>query len=229
MINKTINNEILLELKKPMQLKWRVQRAFPNKTNPTHVIMVAYSDARDIQDRLDDVLGASNWQTKYYECKNKQFCEIGIKIGDEWVWKGDNGTESTTEKQKGETSDSFKRAAVHWGVNRQAYSTGEVKLPCKLYNNNAYPCSADGKFLKGKSLYEACNKIANTDSLENDYDLMMYEKTVAGSYTNVLDLKNLFELKEDLLNSKDKEDILRIIENEESDKFKFIMNKLKSL
>ena len=167
----------LLELRKPMELKWRVQRAFPNKENPTHVIMVGYSDARDIQDKLDSVLGASKWQTRYFECKGKQFCEIGIKIDGEWVWKGDNGTESQTERQKGETSDSFKRAAVHWGINRYAYQVGEVKVPCRIYSGKPYPCDQIGNFLKGDSLFETCNKLAKVEDMEIEFDKLYFEKS----------------------------------------------------
>lgn len=157
-------------MRKPLDLKWRVQRAFPNKNNPTHVIMVAYVDARDVMDTLDDVVGAENWQEKYYECKGKQFCEIGIKVNGEWVWKGDNGTQSQTEKEKGETSDSFKRAAVHWGINRTAYQVGEVKLPCRVYGDKPYPADEAGKFLKGKELFDTCDRIGKVEVLEVEFD-----------------------------------------------------------
>ena len=167
---KTVSEENLLLLKKPLDLKWRVLRSFPTKTNPTHVIMGGYVDARDVMDHLDETVGPANWQTEYFECKAKQFCRIGIKIGEEWVWKGDNGTESATERQKGETSDSFKRAAVHWGINRAAYQTGEVKLKARDYGGKPYPADDNGTFLKGTALYQHCNKLANVDLMEVEFD-----------------------------------------------------------
>lgn len=217
----------LLELKKPMSLKWRVQRAIPNRENPTHVIMVAYTDARDIQDRLDEVVGMGAWQTKYYECKGKQFCEIGIKVGSEWIWKGDNGTESQTEKQKGETSDAFKRAAVHWGINRYAYKVGEVKLPCRLHANKPYPVDESGKFLKGKALAEACNSIAKVEEFDIEFDNMYMDKS--SEFITLEDVMELYELKKPSITADLKKDIERIIKNNETDKFKSITNKLKSL
>lgn len=158
----------LIKLNEPISPKWRVQSAFP-KNAPTHVIMVSYVDARDVQDRLDNVVGKANWQSEFFECKGKQFCRIGIKVGTEWVWKGDSGSESSTEKEKGETSDAFKRAAVHWGINRASYQFGTVKLSCKEYNGRPYPISSNGNFLKGQELYEACNKLANVDEFVEQY------------------------------------------------------------
>ena len=40
----------------------------------------------------------------------------------EWVSKQDLGTESFTEKEKGQSSDSFKRACVSVGVGRELYT-----------------------------------------------------------------------------------------------------------
>lgn len=158
----------LSKLKEPLESKWRVQSKTP-PTNPTHVIMVAYIDSRDVQNRLDEVVGAENWQSKFYECKGKQFCEIGIKIDGEWVWKSDSGSESKTEKEKGETSDAFKRAAVQWGINRVAYSYGTVKLKAKQYGNQYYPCTDSGSFLKGEKLYDECNKMAKVEDFQDEY------------------------------------------------------------
>ncbi|HHX69284.1 MAG TPA: hypothetical protein GX708_14710, partial [Gallicola sp.] len=40
----------------------------------------------------------------------------------EWVKKQDVGTESYTEKEKGQASDSFKRAGFNWGIGRELYT-----------------------------------------------------------------------------------------------------------
>ena len=73
-------------------------------------------------DRLDEVIGAENWQTRYKDVKGNLFCGIGIKINDEWVYKYDAGAETLTEKRKKlEASDSFKRAGVQWGIGRFLY------------------------------------------------------------------------------------------------------------
>lgn len=157
-------------LKKPLPLKWRVRSAFPTKANPTHVILVGYIDSRQVQDLLDDVCGPENWQDEYFESKNKQFCRIGIKIKNEWVFKSDSGEPSTMSSTKGETSDSFKRAAVKWGINRTAYKVGEVKLPCKMFSDKPYPVDESGKFLKGQPLFDLCNRLGKIEDLEIEFD-----------------------------------------------------------
>ena len=140
---------ILEDLKKEIPYKWRVQSA-----NQYGASCVAYIDSRDVQDLLDDVVGAHNWQCKFEEHKNNMFCSIGINIeqrrNDEsvdslgWVWKSDCGTESNVEKQKGEASDAFKRAAVMWGVGRFLYSKKIIKLKTKEENKKWIPINENG-------------------------------------------------------------------------------------
>ena len=86
------------------------------------VSLLLYQDARCAMTVLDEAVGAENWQRNHKEVKGNLFCGIGIKCGDEWVWKWDCGTESYTEKEKGESSDSMKRAAVNWGIGRELYT-----------------------------------------------------------------------------------------------------------
>ena len=64
----------LKDLKKVLPYKWRVHSA-----NQWGATCVAYIDARDVQDLLDEVVGAENWQCRYSEHKGNLFCEIGIK------------------------------------------------------------------------------------------------------------------------------------------------------
>jgi hypothetical protein len=73
---------------------------------------------------LDEVVGANNWQNDFKVINNNLYCGIGIFNSDsnQWVWKWDCGTESNTEKEKGEASDSFKRAGFKWGIGRELYT-----------------------------------------------------------------------------------------------------------
>lgn len=86
------------------------------------LVLLLYKDARVDMNILDETVGASNWQRDHYECKGNLFCRVGIKLNNEWVWKSDCGTESNTEAQKGEASDSFKRACFNWGIGRELYT-----------------------------------------------------------------------------------------------------------
>ncbi|WP_336716334.1 Rad52/Rad22 family DNA repair protein [Chryseobacterium mucoviscidosis] len=174
-----ITEDTLKELKKPLKLKWRVKGFLPNNVNPEKMILIGYVDARQVQDRFDEVLSASNWQTEYYEVKGKQFCKIGIKIGSEWIWKGDSGTESFSDPGKGETSDSFKRAAVHWGVNRDTYEMGEINIKCILKDNKPYPCDEKGNILFGESLLQECKRISSLKDSELIFDRNIIPATPA--------------------------------------------------
>lgn len=144
----------LQELKKEIPFKWRIQSA-----NQYGATCVAYVDARDVQDLLDEVLSPENWQVVYEEHKGNLFAKIGVKINNEWVWKSDCGTESNIEKQKGESSDAFKRAAVMWGVGRFLYSQKIVKLPVKEKNGKFVPYSEKtGKFVTSSDhITQWCN------------------------------------------------------------------------
>lgn len=90
--------------------------------NGNGLSLLLYKDARCDMNILDETVGPINWQREHYECKGNLFCRIGIKCGDEWVWKSDCGSESYTEKEKGEASDSFKRAGFNWGIGRELYT-----------------------------------------------------------------------------------------------------------
>ncbi len=86
--------------------------------------LLLYKDARCDQNILDETVGLTNWQRDHKECKGNLFC--GVSIWDEqksqWITKWDCGTESNTEKEKGEASDSFKRACFNWGIGRELYT-----------------------------------------------------------------------------------------------------------
>ena len=137
----------LQKLKEPLTISdidFRVQSI--NKGG--YATILAYKDARVDMNRLDEVVGQENWQRDHKEVHGVVYCGIGInceveveqkqsglaiveKVG--WVWKWDAGTESMTEKQKGEASDSFKRAGFNWGIGRELYDYPLISV--KLYES----------------------------------------------------------------------------------------------
>lgn len=130
-------------LKKEIPFKFKPQSVGYGKA-----MMVAYIDARDVQDILDDVLGPENWQDDYSTVKNNLYCRIGVKVDDEWIWKGDCGVESNAEAEKGESSDAFKRAAVKWGVGRFLYRQKIITLKtAKDSKGKERPATDDGNIL----------------------------------------------------------------------------------
>ena len=102
----------------PERISWRVGSTTQDKKKG---LALAYIDARDVMQRLDDVCGPAGWQRQYPHANGKTVCAIGIKVGDEWIWKADGAGDSDVEAEKGALSDAFKRAAVSWGVGRYLY------------------------------------------------------------------------------------------------------------
>ena len=119
------------------------------------LVLLLYKDARVDQNILDETVGAARWQREHYECKGNLFCRVGIyvpmlepNVDDPldfgqwgWVWKADCGTESNTEAQKGEASDSFKRACFNWGIGRELYTSPFIWIPadkCNITNGKCY-------------------------------------------------------------------------------------------
>jgi hypothetical protein len=102
----------------PDRISWRIGSTNGDKTRG---MALAYLDSRDVQDRLDEVCGVGGWQSRYPHATGKTVCEIGIKVGDEWIWKADGAGDTDVEAEKGALSDAFKRAAVRWGIGRYLY------------------------------------------------------------------------------------------------------------
>lgn len=116
---------------------------------PKGLQLLLYKDARVDMNILDETVGAENWQRDHYECKGNLFCRVGINCHmkrqsgltdngidhyQEWVWKSDCGAESYTEKEKGEASDSFKRACFNWGIGRELYTAPFIWIPAEKCN-----------------------------------------------------------------------------------------------
>lgn len=111
----------LAKLKEPFPadcISWRVGSTTRDKKKG---MALAYIDARDVMQRLDDVCGPENWQCDYPHAAEKTVCRIGIKIAGEWIWKANGAGNSDIEAEKGALSDAFKRAAVLWGIGQYLY------------------------------------------------------------------------------------------------------------
>ena len=88
-------------------------------------VLLIYKDARVDMRILDETFGIDGWQRTHEVINGNLFCNIEIWSDDKkcWIKKQDVGTESNTEKEKGEASDSFKRAGFNVGIGRELYSS----------------------------------------------------------------------------------------------------------
>ncbi len=120
-------------------ISWRAQTM---KADGSAALALAYIDARDVMNRLDDVCGPEGWQCDYPHAGSKTICRIGIKVGDEWIWKANGAGDTDVEAEKGATSDAFKRAAVLWKIGRYLYDVEAVWADCEPMKDR------DGNLLK---------------------------------------------------------------------------------
>ena len=93
--------------------------------------LLLYKDARADMKILDEHFGPMNWQRKHELIGGNLYCTISIWDDDkkQWISKSDVGTESYTEKEKGQASDSFKRACVSVGIGRELYTAPFIWIP----------------------------------------------------------------------------------------------------
>lgn len=113
--------------------------------------LLLYKDARVDMRLLDEVYGQMNWKRTHEVIDGNLYCTISIWDNDkkEWVSKQDVGTESNTEKEKGQASDSFKRAGFNWGLGRELYTAPFiwVKLEAPEVSNRNGKFSTYTKFI----------------------------------------------------------------------------------
>lgn len=86
--------------------------------------LLLYKDARVDQNILDETFGIFGWKRSHQLIGDRLYCTVEVWDDDkkQWISKQDVGTESYTEKEKGQASDSFKRASFNWGIGRELYT-----------------------------------------------------------------------------------------------------------
>lgn len=95
-----------------------------------YATILAYKDARVDMNRLDAVYGVGFWQRKHEVINGKEFCSVGIwnRHLQQWTWVQDCGTESYSDKEKGQSSDAFKRACFNLGIGRELYDYPLIQI-----------------------------------------------------------------------------------------------------
>lgn len=86
--------------------------------------LLLYKDARVDMNILDEEFSMLGWQREHQLIGDRLYCTVKVrdKSTGEWISKQDVGTESYTEKEKGQASDSFKRACFNIGIGRELYT-----------------------------------------------------------------------------------------------------------
>lgn len=130
--------------------------------------ILLYKDARCDMNILDEVYGATGWKREHVTINGNLFCTVSVydETKKEWITKQDVGTESNTEKVKGEASDSFKRACVNIGIGRELYTAPRIfiTLTPEDFNNNG---KLKTSFHVSKITYTASREIDKLEIVDN--------------------------------------------------------------
>jgi len=92
--------------------------------NERGLSLLLFKDARVDQKILDETFTPFGWKRTHQIIDGNLYCTVEIWDGEkcQWIAKQDVGTTSYSEKEKGQASDSFKRACFNWGVGRELYT-----------------------------------------------------------------------------------------------------------
>ena len=101
--------------------------------------LLLYKDARADMKILDETFGMFGWEREHEVIDGNLYCTVRVwdDNNKRWISKQDVGTESNTEKEKGQASDSFKRACFNFGIGRELYTAPFIWIPIsKGYSKN---------------------------------------------------------------------------------------------
>ena len=98
------------------------------------ISLLLYKDARVDMRILDEVFGFDGWEREHQLIDGKLFCTVRVwsEKRNCWISKQDVGTESNTEKEKGQVSDAFKRACFNLGIGRELYTAPFIWIPASM-------------------------------------------------------------------------------------------------
>lgn len=93
--------------------------------------LLLYKDARVDQKILDETFTPFGWKRTHQEINGNLYCTVSVwdNAKQQWIDKQDVGTASYSDKEKGQASDSFKRACFNWGVGRELYTAPDIWIP----------------------------------------------------------------------------------------------------
>ena len=108
------------------------------------VNLLLYKNARVDMKILDELFTPMGWKRTHKLIGDRLYCCVEVfneKTG-QWICKEDVGVESNTEAEKGQASDSFKRACVNWGIGRELYTAPRISVEL---TDKEYTRGQDGK------------------------------------------------------------------------------------
>ncbi len=99
--------------------------------NEKGLSLLLFKDARVDQKILDETFTPFGWRRTHQSIDGNLYCTVEVWDSGkgQWIAKQDVGTTSYSEKEKGQASDSFKRACFNWGIGRELYTAPFIWVP----------------------------------------------------------------------------------------------------
>lgn len=136
--------------------------------------LLLYKDARCDMKILDEIFGITGWQRSHDVVNGNLFCTVEIWDSEKniWIKKQDVGVESLSEAQKGQASDSFKRACFNIGIGRELYTAPFIWIPLSSEeiskNNNKISLNYKVKFFVKEIQYNDKKEISSLVIIDQD-------------------------------------------------------------
>ena len=150
--------------------------------------LLLYKDARVDMKILDEVYGSSNWQRKHEVIGGNLYCTVSIwdEKKQQWIAKMDVGTKSNTEKEKGEASDSFKRACFSIGIGRELYTAPFIWISAEKVDihKKADRYVTYDKFKVSSLSYNENREIKDISIVNQNGKIVYQLKSTSGKNTN---------------------------------------------
>ena len=146
--------------------------------NEKGLSLLLYKDARADMKILDETFGVFGWKRTHQSIDGNLYCTVEIWDSEKqsWIAKQDVGTVSYTEKEKGQASDSFKRACVSVGIGRELYSAPFIWVSaqkCNIQRKNDKLICYD-KFSVSEISYSKDREIISLSIVNGDTGEVVY-------------------------------------------------------
>lgn len=144
------------------------------------ISLLLYKDARADMKILDEVFGPMNWQRRHEAIGGSLYCTISVWDDEkkQWISKMDVGTQSHTEKEKGQASDAFKRVSINWGIGRELYTAPSIWISAekvRIEKRQDGKLYTQDKFTVREITYNEENRVIIGLVIVNRYGNTVYE------------------------------------------------------
>jgi len=124
---------------KAEEIDLRVGRFNETRSGKVIANFLLYKDARVDMALLDEMY-PNKWKREHKEIGGNLYCIISVWNDEikQWITREDVGTESFSDKEKGQASDSFKRSGFNFDIGRELYSKGCKNISVFMDSDEVY-------------------------------------------------------------------------------------------